>query len=121
MKLRPAVGPDGNPVPCAECGEPIVGPCEFDPDPGRRSLTVERRLVHSTCAAVIEIRRQNARDRVKRAAPDLLAACSDALAFVKYALEFWDWSRFPNSQKSAEQLRDKLAAALDKAGGAARG
>lgn len=31
-----------------------------------------------------------------------------ALGFVKYALEFWDWSRFPNLEQSTHELRDAL-------------
>lgn len=46
---------------------------------------------------------------VKRAA-ELEAAAKDALAFVNYALEFWDWSIFQHSEEAAERLRDRLAA-----------
>lgn len=52
------------------------------------------------------------------ASPDLLAACDDGLAFVRHALEFFDWSRFPHLYESVEQLRDKMAAAVAKAKGA---
>lgn len=31
-----------------------------------------------------------------------------ALGFVKYALEFWDWGQFPNLQESVEELRSVL-------------
>ena len=36
------------------------------------------------------------------------AANRQALGFVKYALEFWDWSRFPNLEQSTQELRDAL-------------
>lgn len=36
------------------------------------------------------------------------AANRQALGFVKYALEFWDWSRFPNLEQSTQELRDVL-------------
>lgn len=36
------------------------------------------------------------------------AANRQALGFVKYALEFWDWGRFPNLRESVVELRDVL-------------
>lgn len=49
---------------------------------------------------------------------DLLAACARAEGFVKYALEFWDWSKFPNLQQGTEDLLKRLQAAIAKATGA---
>lgn len=40
------------------------------------------------------------------------AANRQALGFVKYALEFWDWSRFPNLEQSTQELRDTLIACV---------
>lgn len=51
------------------------------------------------------------------AAPDLLAACDDALGFVRFALEFVGGAAFPYLNESVESLRDNLSAAIAKAKG----
>jgi hypothetical protein len=50
---------------------------------------------------------------------DLIAACEKAEGFVKYALEFWDWTRFPNLEESAQLLQTQLREAVAKAKGGA--
>lgn len=52
-----------------------------------------------------------------RAAPDLLAACQEASAFVAHALEFYGWDRFPITEDSIQQLHKTLEAAINKAEG----
>jgi hypothetical protein len=61
---------------------------------------------------------QQANASLIAAAPDLLAACEKAEAFVKYALEFWDWRNFPNLEESAQLLATQLREAKAKATGA---
>lgn len=39
----------------------------------------------------------------------LRVAAAEALGFVRYALEFFDWARFPALESSIEKLRDDLA------------
>lgn len=46
------------------------------------------------------------------AAPKLLGAAADALAFVRHALEFFNWGQFPNLQDGVEQLLARLEAAV---------
>jgi ABC-type amino acid transport substrate-binding protein len=55
---------------------------------------------------------------VPDAAAELAAACESGLAFVRHTLEFFGWAAFPNLERSAEELRDKLAAALARYRGA---
>lgn len=55
--------------------------------------------------------------RACNAHADLLAACRQAAEYVGYTLEFFDWTRFPNLEESAELLRRQLGEALAKAAG----
>jgi hypothetical protein len=47
----------------------------------------------------------------------LLAATGDGLAFVRHALEFFDWTAFPHLHASVEELRGKMSAAVKLAEG----
>jgi hypothetical protein len=50
------------------------------------------------------------------AVDDLVDGVEKSLAFVRYTLEFFGWSAFPNLEAEVARLRSQLTAALAKAG-----
>lgn len=83
--------------------EPLSRACVESFYDGSHSGT-ERQCLRALCES---------HERLRGEIASLAAVSRDALAFLKHALEFWDWRYFPLSQESAEELRDKLAAKLD--------
>lgn len=89
-------------------------PCDgFAPEGRRPSPNV---LAHLNPPVVFLGRARDPADPVVAALARALAerdalrvAAAEALGFVRYALEFFDWARFPALESSVEKLRDDLA------------
>ena len=67
----------------------------------------------------VESAKMHANATLAAAAPELLTACKSSQEFLKYALEFFDWSKWPNVHDGVVKLKALLDAAIAKAEGGA--
>lgn len=86
-----------------------------DVDQLRANLGGSETAIRQLESAVEGLEADNTRHRGLNA--ELSAACERGLGFVRYALEFFDWSRFPALEAETERTRDAMAAAVAKATG----